>query len=676
MLSRLSAWFLTKLKNGMFGSFFTSYDKANKNFRNASKERERRGLRKYSIRRRVAKAFEKSIFSKIFPQIANFLLRTAVHDFGAMFFAMGLFASLLYPLRSYVYIASFHVSLDAFVIGIIIAVISLPFLFSSKSFSQMILTNRFVHWLCIDFIGFNEETFREAADIKKRSSPSISFFVGAALGIISYLLSPLTVFVTIIVFFLALEVLNTPETGIIFIIFALPFATGYVMAAMSLYVAFAYTLKCIVGKRTFKFELLDLAIVFLLFACLYGGLASLDIASSIEIALIDISLILVFTLVSNLIRSKEWFKRCIHAMLVSTFIISTLSIVEYIFASIKPDFGIFEEYVLIKDRISLTFDSSDALAIYLAIAVPFILLTLISAKKRSGRFGAFILFALDVTALVMTFSRVGYIAAIVALFMTLIIYNRNFVYLLFVFLGAIPILVYTLPMDVKASISSVGAFETTSHAYRLDIFAKGIEIIKRYPFGVGFGKNAFNEAYISLFGGEGIGYMENLFLQITASLGIIGVLLICITLVIFLRLAFSYCAKTEHRVHRSVGCLGFSSATAIIAAGYNSYVFADKTIFLLFIMMMAFTFAYAKIERINDKPTSALVNISASSIDIELAHDASNDTVQKRKYVRSPKKASKKNREHRVEEMINRSELISVMGETETEEASKNDTRY
>lgn len=676
MLSRFSGWFLAKLKNGMFGSFFTSYDKANKKFRNATKEREKRGQRKYGFRRRVSKAFEKSIFSKIFPQIANFILRLAVRDLGAMFFAMGLLASLLYPLRNYVYIASFHVSFEAFVSGIIIAVVALPLLFSSKSISQMILTNKFIHWLCIDFIGFNEASFREAADMKKKSSPSISFFVGVALGIISYLLSPFAVFFAIIVFLIAIEIINTPETGIIFIIFALPFVNVYVMSGICLYVMFTYLLKCFVGKRTFKFELFDLAMVILALACVYGGVVSVNLASSAETALINVSLILTFTLISNLIRSKDWFKRCLNATLVVTFIISVLAIVEYVFTVVKPDLGVLEDYITIKDRVTLSFTSSDALAIYLAAVIPFILVSLMSRTRRGIKFCSFILLALDITALVMTFSRVGYVAAIVALFVTFIIYNRNFIYPILLFLSAIPILIFTLPKDIKQAISAVGAYEATSHAYELDIFSKSIELIKRYPFGVGLSENAFNEAYASVFGETGVGYMENLFLQTTVSLGIIGILMICTTLIVFIRLALSYCAKTQHRVHRVVGCAGFIASIAIICAGYNSYVFADKKIFVLFIIMIALTFAYAKIERINDKPEYTSIDISASCIDIELAHDASSELVNTRKYVRSPRKASKKNREHRVEEMINRSELISVMGEAETEEKTNDDTRY
>jgi hypothetical protein len=98
----------------------------------------------------------------------------------------------------------------------------------------------------------------------------------------------------------------------------------------------------------------------------------------------------------------------------------------------------------------------------------------------------------------------------------------------------------------------------------------------------------------------------------------------------------------------------------------------------MFIICIALTFAYAKIDRINDKVEYGYIDITSSNIEIELAPDYTADVVPTRKYVHSPrkKKTHKRNREHKVEEMINRSELISVMGEFDIEEDENDKTRY
>ena len=661
----------------MFGKFFTSYDEGNKDYRNATHRRENEGQHKHSLRRRVARGFEKSIFAKALPKIASFLLRLSVRDYGVIFFSMGVFASLLYPLREVVIIPAFNVSLESLIMGLVIALFALPSIFSSKPFAKGILTSRFLYWLCFEFLGFNEESYREASEKKSFSNPSISVFVGAVLGILSYFSNPFMVLGIILVVFLAFEVINTPETGIILILLALPFANEYVMAGVSLFVVFAYSLKCIVGKRTFKLELMDIAIFLLFGTCLYGGLVSLDIASSIKIALIDISLVMTFFLISNLVRSKEWYGRALTAMLTISSIVAISAIIEYVLGVTSPDLGFLSDYISIKNEVTLGFISPDALAIYLVASIPFTMGYISSSKRIRGKIGGFILYLISIAAIVMTFSRVGYVAGIVVSLLMLLIYNKNAIYLIFAILVAIPILNYTLPLEIKAEIASIGSSYANSHAYQLNALYETIDIIKAHPFGIGFGENAFNSA-ISGIGGSSVGYIENLFLQLLISTGIIGVLLLVTMLVVFARLSLSFLAKAKHKVRRSVGLIGFSSVVGIICAGYNSYAFADKTIFLMFIVCIALTFAYAKIDRANDKVEYGYIDITSSNIEIELAPDYTADVVPTRKYVHSPrkKKTHKRNREHKVEEMINRSELISVMGEFDIEEDENDKTRY
>ena len=511
VFTRFSAWLFSLLRCGMFGKFFTSYDEGNKDYRNAIKKREVTGQNVHSVRRRVAKTFEKSIFARTLPKIAGFLLRLSVRDYSLMLVSMGIISALLYPLRDIVIITAFKVSLESFIMGLILVILALPTLFSSKSFAEALLTGRITQKIFFDFLGFKEATYREASEKSRFSNPSVSALIGVALGFVSYLSNPFAVFGIIILIFFAFEVISTPEVGIVFVILALPFANEYTMAGVSLFVLFAYVLKCIIVKRTFKFELMDIAVLLLLCACIYGGLVSLNIGSSIKIALINISLISVFFLISNLVRSKEWYGRILYAMLTISAIVAVSAIVEYALGSVQPDLGFFSNYIIIKDSVTLGFISADALAIYLSASIPFVIGYIASAKKARAKFGGFILYLIEASAIVITFSRIGYVAGIIASLLTLLIYNKNAIYLIFAILGVMPILNYTLPIEIKSEIASIGTSYANSHAYQMNALFESIDILKAHPFGIGFGKESFSQAMAEI-GGTSSGYMENLFL--------------------------------------------------------------------------------------------------------------------------------------------------------------------
>ena len=106
---------------------------------------------------------------------------------------------------------------------------------------------------------------------------------------------------------------------------------------MQICVAFVfacYIFKCIVGKRTFKFEYFDIWVAFIFVLTLSRGLISEDIISSAKEALMCASLMLSYFIVTNLVRSKEWFRRCLLAFVTSGLIVALIAIIQAIFGKI------------------------------------------------------------------------------------------------------------------------------------------------------------------------------------------------------------------------------------------------------------------------------------------------------------------------------------------------------
>ena len=633
-LSRISAWVFSKLQSGMFGRFFTSYDKTNEKFESGLRKRKKSDDSK-KTRRTIAKALESSPFVSVTPKIADFLLRVSLRDYGIALLTLAIFTCGIFFMQDLTHI--FSSSLMFLITGIAMGVIALPMLLSKKSLSRSLIQSKATYMLLFKFLGASEENYTASADQSIHTSPSIALISGMILCVISYFIGPLWTIGIIFIIYFAYQVLLTPEMGIIIVILALPFNSYLIMSVMGLYVSFCYAIKCVVGKRTFKFEYIDFWVIVMMLVLVYSVFVSFDFYSSMKDMLYMLCLILSFFMVSNLIRSKEWYKRCILAICTSSTVASAIAIAQFILGKLEIVWDGFAPFATIHTRVCSTFQNADAFAIYLVACIPFLVLFLTS-NKSSARVIGLISGAICVTALILTYSKAGFVGALVMILLMLLILHRNTMYIP-IFGGIILFaLEYALPIQLFDMLSNIVTFPYNAHAYRLDLFHSGIDLILEHPFGVGVGQSSFTEAYSSLFANGSATNLGNLYFQIAISCGIIGLILFVITVVVFLKLCFSYCAKTKSKMHRINALAGFCGVVGVLSAGFLCYAWQDKTILSAVCIFAALTFAYIKLDReIYRAPRHELVDYLAASIDIDVDKDATYEKVAKRKYVRTPK---------------------------------------
>ena len=285
---RFSLWIFSKLKGGFFGHFFTSYDASNSKHAAIVKKRKKASYQKRK-RRIIARSFEKNPIINAIPKLQELLLRASLRDYGVVLFTIGIISCAFYFATPYVSVI--HATIQDLIVGIIVAICSLPMLFSSKSLSSTILDGKLSYGLIIGFLGFSEENYRIASNKKAVSSPSISLLVGMIFSVLSYFVGPIMTIVIVLLTYVAYETLLTPESGIVFIILSLPFTTSKAMACVVLYVTFCYVIKCLIGKRTFKFELMDRWFSILIPIVIYGVIISVDISSSVHEGVLSLILL-------------------------------------------------------------------------------------------------------------------------------------------------------------------------------------------------------------------------------------------------------------------------------------------------------------------------------------------------------------------------------------------------
>ncbi len=587
-----------------------------------------------------------------------------MRNYGIVLFTMALFTCGTFLVQDYVSI--FNSSLSSLITGIVLGVISLPMMASSKSIANILFSKRLPKALLFGFLGMRDDDYMEAQDDKPHSSPSIALLVGMIFSVISYFISPLWTLAIIGILFLAYEVLITPESGIIIVILSLPFTSTLVMSIIGLYVTACYIIKCVVGKRTVKFEFIDFWASLLIAFTIYSGFVSFDISSSIKDMLLTVALMSSFFVVSNLVRSKEWYRRCIVAICISSTITSIIGIVQFIFGKIGIIWDKMSAFSEIHSSATATFGDSDSFALYLVVSLAFLLLFIFSGKRAKIHAIGIICSFINTVALALTCSKVGYIGAIAMIIAFLLIYHRNTIYLVLVGVGTTIILNFALPEQAKDILSSIVSNPQNSHAYRVELFRDMLEIIKARPFGIGAGREAFMQAYASITGGDGAINSGNLYLQVILNTGIIGLVIALSFIVVLFRLCFSYASKAPNNLHRINALAGLSALVGVLTAGFYSYVFEEKTILVLTCIAIALSLAYIRIEHESyDAPRSDSIDFLSADVEIELDKDAIvRENVPRRKYVHiSRKKASLLAKDDSGLDVIKDNEIDSVMYE-------------
>ena len=657
---RASAFFLSKLKESFLGRFFTSYDSINSSYIEKARIKREKSAGRHNTRRKISKIFERSFFVNVTPRLTNFMLRTSTRDYGIVLLTMGIFMSLLYPIRNFVTILS--VSFSSFIIGLGLTLCSIPLLFSTKSYATNVLHSRPISLILFKCLGMKTDNIRAAAEQPVRSGTSTSFLIGMLLGIISYFVKPSHILFVFLVLAIGYVILTTPETGIVLLLFTLPFMPISMLIGLTIYVDICYLIKYTIGKRTFKFEFFDIFILVALIMVIYGYAVSMNYTESLVPTLISSSLVLCYFAVSNLIRSKEWYRRCIVSLSLSGAIASVIGIIQFIFSKVNITWQGITIFATAKERITSTFYDPDVFAIYLCTVIPFMLLLMFSASMLYQKFLGFLAFSTAATCIFMSYSKPAIIALVVELLLFLIIYNRNFIYLTLVTLISIPILYYTLPVNMLQQISHFINKAELLPAEREILRRATAEIFISRPFGIGVGEHNLNEICASL--GINIENSEDLgslYFQFLASYGIFGVLCAIALLVVFTQMTLSFCAKAKNRHRRINGTAGFVSVIGILVSGGFAFSLKSSELVFMLFAVIALCFSYFKLEREIDKPVSTYVDITSANADIEISDEFTRNTTPKRKYVHSPKKKKTKKVRSPLEDLMYSNEFIRIV---------------
>lgn len=611
------------LSNGFFGRIFTAYDKLNQKFKNglivsAITEDESSADTARSLRRTLAKSVESSRILALVQRAFRYLLSCRLSFYGVALFTFGVYCAILYPIH--LLIPAINGTFTHLAVGAAAILCSIPLLFSGESLASVLQRSRLIYRLLFGMLGLHPGELPVLAKKPAVGNRIFAFLFGAAGGILTTVLPPFLLLAAVPFLLVLILILATPEFGLLLAFLLMPYAPTMVMAALIGYTFVSYMLKFLLYKRTFRFELIDFSVYAFMLALLLGGLISVSPETSIKSVLVFLCFMLGYILATNLVRTKEWFDRCVGALILSATGVALYGILQYVSGAASSTWHDLDMFSTIDGRVTSTLANPNVLAEYLVMVLPFVAAYFLSDTHAKGKLSLLFSGGSLLACLVLTYSRGGWLGFLFAAALFLLIYHRRTLYLFFVGLVSLPFLISLLPASIIERFSSIGNLGDSSTSYRVYIWRAVLKMIEANPlFGIGVGEGAFAKVYplYTLSGIEDAPHSHNLFLQITLELGLFGLVIFLAFLFFFAQHMFTVFKKSPTAGRRILPAAGFCGIMGVLVHGMTDYVWYNYRVFLMFWLIIGLSCAWRKLD-LRESKASAENNLYYASLDLNL----------------------------------------------------------
>ncbi len=556
---------------------------------------------KLGLRRRITVPFkrfmarhaENSLLLQQVRRLADVLPDLSLKCIGIFYFAIGLFQSVFFLIQRFALnrpVTSereLWLGAGALLLGSLLTA-------SQARCGDAMTQSRLLSLLLVRLLGLHRENMISRGPAVGRGDAA--FLFGLAAGGIGALTDPLLALLALPLLCLGYAILALPECGVVLILLVFPYGSTALVGGLTAFVALAWLLKLIRGKRTLATASLDVAVFSFALVIACGGLVSVTPVESQRAALVMLIMMLGYFVTVNLIRSSEWVSRCTTALLISLGVTATVGVAEYLLGFAPRNWLDVSMLSRIAGRSVSFFANPNVLAECLLLILPFA----VTARSLSGpgdrRLGYGCLLLTAVLCLMFTWSRGGWIAAVLSLLLLLLLVSRAGFAKLFCALLCLPPLLTLLPDTVQTRLFSSFQMADSSIRYRFGIWS-GVERLLSDCFagGIGLGEAAFRRIYplYSLAAIEAAPHTHNLYTQIAVSVGVTGLIVFLALLLILLRHVASYAAhsRNDDPALRTTVMAGFSGTVGLLLMGMTDYVWYNSRIVLLFWMVLGLTSA-------------------------------------------------------------------------------------
>ncbi len=543
-LDRLVSKIYALLGEGVFGRFFTSYSpdtgKIAKKITGKNKFREKTD----ALRRTVARNIENSFAMGLYEGIVRYLLSMKLRVYGTVIVTFFMYASAI-GLFGYFTGDATGIPVD-FVMYLLLGAAAVP-LTTSKSSLYNVLKHSPIGKGILSVTGNRADGYEPLAPCGRSN---FAFLAGMLLGLATFIIPAPTVIGIVLRAVWVLTVIHSPEFGIVSICFLMPFDATMMLVAEVAVVLGSFVFKLILGKRTIRFEAVDIAALMFALMMLVGGVFSVS-SGSLKPMLVYLCFMSMYFLIVSLMRSGEWLRRCVLAAVSAGAIVSVYGVFQYMtgmigFSTQWLDSKMFEN---ISGRAVSTLENPNVLGEYLVMIIPMAaVMFLFKYTDIRKRFIAFAVFGCMCACLIVTWSRGAWLGMILAVLVFCLIWSCRTLHMIWPAIVAIPFLPMIIPANIMTRITSIGNLADSSTAYRFNIWLGTIKMLPERIFsGIGIGKDAWNIIYpkYALPGMDEAQHSHSLFFQIWVELGLVALVIFIVFIVMLFMSNFSMYKKVS-----------------------------------------------------------------------------------------------------------------------------------
>ena len=248
-------------------------------------------------------------------------------------------------------------------------------------------------------------------------------------------------------------------------------------------------------------------------------------------------------------------------------------------------------------RIFSVFGNPNILAEYLILGIPVSMSLFFTSKKLLKKLLFLGTTLILLLTLVLTLSRGSWLGFAFGVAVFVLLINKKLL-LLSIPIGIIG--VFVLPDSIIHRISSIGNLADSSNAYRIVIWAMTLKIIREnWLVGLGFGYAPFKQVFESNIRTMPIFHAHNTYLEITAELGIVGILLFVALLFVMYKYSILNLIKSNNKFIKYTTAAILASISGLLVQGLVEHVLYLTRIIATFWILIGVLLVLMRLEKGN-----------------------------------------------------------------------------
>ena len=366
---------------------------------------------------------------------------------------------------------------------------------------------------------------------------------------------------------------------------------------VSLFMAFIVLCAHASGRENVRIKPEKMWLCFIVFivSTVFSSVMSKSVGDSVRVLAFFVTSFVMCMSESAFLCSREALRRFTALMHAVTVITGAVAVIQGIIG-VEADASL-TDLTLNSDmpgRVYSTLENPNNYAEFLVLFLPFAFVYALNTEKKGVRAVLMLLLAIPFAALLLTYSRSGWIAFAAAAIVFIVLYDKRLIPI-FIIIGiaAIPF----LPQSIFNRILTIGNLSDSSSSYRLDIWAGCMDMLKKWWYtGVGLGPGAFKAVYPPYAYGKTCiaPHSHMLFMEVLIETGIVGFLSYLLLTFNLIKRSCISAKRKKAKWEKNLACACAASMSGIILIGFFEYCWFYPRVMFAFFICAGITMAITK----------------------------------------------------------------------------------